>query len=58
MSDSSSPAKDEMPGSPAADTVSIGAAPPPADAAWKAVVRTVMTRLASFERTVCTALPA
>ena len=45
-------------GNAAAAIASIGAAPPSAGAAWKAVVRTVMTRLASFERTVCTALPA
>ncbi len=46
-----------MPGSPAAPIGSIGAAPP-SGAAAKAVVRTVITFLASVARTVCTALPA
>ena len=55
--DSSSPTKDEMPGSAAAATFSTGAEPP-SPAAWKAEVRTVMTFLASFDFTVWIALPA
>ena len=55
--DSSSPTKFESPGSAAAATFSTGAEPP-SPAALKAVVRTVMTFLASVERTVWIALPA
>ena len=56
--ESSSPIKPESPGSAAAVTGSIGAGAPPAPVAWKAAVRTVITRFRSPERTVCTALPA
>ena len=56
--DSSSPTKVETPGSAATAASSIGAEPPPAPAAWKVEVRTVITLVLSFERTVCTALPA
>ena len=46
-----------MPGSAAAAASSIGAEPP-SPVAWKVEVRTVMTLVLSFARTVCTALPA
>ena len=55
--DNSSPTKDETAGSATAPMVSTGAAPS-SGAAWKVDVRTVMTFLASFDLTVCTALPA
>ena len=55
--DSSSPTKLETPGSAAAAASSIGAVPP-APVAWKVEVRTVITLVLSFERTVCIALPA
>ncbi|MGY4297857.1 hypothetical protein ACVWXN_005952 [Bradyrhizobium sp. i1.4.4] len=53
----SSPTKDDRPGSAAAATLSTDALPP-STAAAKVEVRTVMTFLASFDFTVWMALPA
>ena len=47
-----------IPAAPGPSTVSIGAEPPLASAGAKAVPRTVMTLIASFDCTVASALPA
>src|SRR5215813_4918314 len=49
--DSSSPTNEDTPGSFATATDSIGAGPP-AGAAWKVAVRTVITFVLSFERLI------
>ena len=56
--DNSSPTKDDTPGSAAGAASSIGAVAPPSPVGWKVEMRTVMTLIFSFERTVCSALPA
>ena len=55
--ESSSPTKDERPGSAVALALST-AAEPSSPVAWNVEVRTVMTFLASFDFTVWMALPA